>query len=200
MSKVTIANQALVEHLGQDPIVAFSDDTTEAKAVDTVYESIRKEVIREHPWRCIRLRASLTYASPAPAFLYDRAYPVPSGFMRVVDIYLGEIAQKSGWELENGRILITSDGPLQLVYVYDSVDTNEWDSLLSSCVSARLALALAPKLNPDKKDTVAGMWKELQAQAKRVNAQDGNSISPAIDSWEAVRFGSNNLYRGISEP
>ena len=200
MSKVTVANQALVEHLGQDPIVGFDDGTTESKAVNTLYENIRKEVIREHPWKCIQTRVNLTFASPTPAFLYSRGYPLPADFMRIVDVYEGEIALKSGWKKENGRILITSDGPLQLVYVFDSEDTNEWDSLLTSCVSARLALALAPKLNPDKKDTVAGMWKELQSQAKRVNAQDGNSISPSIDSWVAARFGSHDRFRDISEP
>lgn len=189
VSKVDVANKALLEHIGADPIVSFSDNVTESNAVSNLWETVRDEVLREHPWRCLKKRASLAYETSAtPNFGWTYAYPFPNDCLRIIGVYQNSIEIHDQWAIEGRYILSDDTGPIQVVYIKDSDNPSEWDSLLVGCVAARLAQALAPTLAPDKLQEINAKYQMVHAEAKRVNSQEGEQPRKAMDSWVSVRF------------
>lgn len=64
-SKIDIANIAL-NKLGQRAITSFTQSgSTQAAAINRVYEDILKEVLSEHPWSFAQKRVALTAVVPA---------------------------------------------------------------------------------------------------------------------------------------
>lgn len=188
LSKVDVANKALVEHLACEAIVSFEDDTTEARKVSVLWETVRDEVIREYTWRCLKARKELAYSSGStPAFGYLYAYPLPADFNRLIEVMSNSVPLKTDWELENGFILYDGTGPLQIRYIKNSDNPAEWDALMVSTVAAKLARALAPSLNADKISAVNAIYKEVHAEAKRVSAQEGNVRKRVEDPWISAR-------------
>lgn len=151
-SKVEIANIALVG-LRAAVINSFSDGTTEANAVDVIWDTVRQSELAKHPYNFAMKRASLNRLTTAPSFGYAYQYQLPVDCLRV-----WRVEGNFDYRIEGNKIL-TDEESAKIVYVYDNDDITTWSSLFSDLVAARLRVELAYTLAAD--ETLLKLSKEL---------------------------------------
>ncbi len=67
MTETDIANRAL-SLLGQPPLVALDDGTSNARAIGIHFETVRDTLLRSHPWAFATARAELSELAEPPEF------------------------------------------------------------------------------------------------------------------------------------
>lgn len=187
-SNVEIANRAL-QFLGADRIVDLAQNSKQARAANFAFETVRKSVLRSHPWNCAITRAQLAEDATAPLFGRETAFTLPVDCLRPLhpdpDLNFNDL----DWQIE-GRKLITNDSaPLDFRYIKDLSDPNDMDPLLREAVSMKLAFELAEELTQSnsKKEAAWTAYKEAIAEARRANAFENVAGKPPEDEWVTVR-------------
>src|SRR3990167_164721 len=137
MSDVTIVNNALGK-LGDDPIVAMSDQTERAILANRIYTDVRDATLRAHTWNFALKRASLTSTGNTPAFEFTYEYNLPSDCLRVLKI--NTITGK--WKIENNKLL-SDQATVKILYVSRETDTTKYDTSFTEAFAARLASEMA---------------------------------------------------------
>ena len=201
---VDICNIALVSHLGQDQIISLSDGTKAADLCSTMYPIVRDEMIRSHPWRRLKKRATLAADATAPVWGFNYRYAVPTDMLKLLDVWKDDVIYTDRWEMEGDYILMDDTGPIQIRYMKDSNDPDEWDSLMVQCFAARLGVALAEPLtqSQEKIGRAVSIFQELEARAQHESSQEGQPTAYGQpDGWDLIRYGGASddvLSRGIS--
>jgi hypothetical protein len=75
-SVVAIINNAL-NIIGASNITDLGENSKTARVMNQMYESIRDDVFRAHPWNCLIRRATLAQSVTAPEFDYAYQYALP---------------------------------------------------------------------------------------------------------------------------
>lgn len=203
-SNVTICSNAL-QMLGASPINSFSEGTQEngidtARLAGNLWPTISESLLRMHPWGCATTRVVLSPEATTPAFGYAYRYVLPADWLRNVEIN-GVIADEVDYRTESsgtggGKRMLTDQGTLRLVYIFNNTDTESWDSMLTHCATLAMAEAMAYSITQSTslRDTLNRDFRLALAQAKAVDGQDE---SPAqFGSFEilgARRAISNNF-------
>lgn len=203
-SKVDVANTAL-DRLGQPPIVSFDDGSATSNLVKRLYPIVREQVHRMHPWRRLKARARLAADVTAPQWGYTTRYPLPADTLMLLDVYKGDYPMNAGWELEGGYILTDESGPIDIRYIKDSDDPNEWDSLHVSACAWLLAAEMAEALtqDPTKRSQCFASFNDVLRMASRFSGMEGNPVPVTRpDPWEKVRYagGTDVELRDITLP
>ena len=192
-SSVTdLCNMAL-DSLGQQTILALTDDSKQARACNSRYATARDAVLRAHRWNCATKRAVLTKLSSTPAWGFANTFQLPSDFIRSAD--LDDLTLKYRIEGgDDGRVLVTDEGTVNLLYVYRLVLVPLMDDGLKECVAARLASEIAYKLTGQTQ-----LARDLYAvyQDKLNEARYADSLESPIEtlqnrSWVDARFRSTS--------
>jgi len=188
-SEVEIANRAL-QRLGAKSITNLSDDSRNARAVNLAYESVKLSELRKHPWSFAVKRAQLAASSTTPLFTKSNAFPVPSDFVRLLSQDPEDLMNSNDWQIEGINIVTNDDAPLEIRYIYDVTDPNIMDPLFREAFAAKLAEELCEEItqsNTKKADAFIA-YKEIIAEAKRVNAIEKTAEDPPEDKWVTVRL------------
>lgn len=96
--KVALSNLAL-QMLGAQRISSFADNSREARAISTIYDDTRQEILCEHPWTFAQKRVMLTEAvilTGAPAWVTGTAYTVGTLVLQAGQEYVCLIAHTAG--------------------------------------------------------------------------------------------------------
>ena len=121
---VGIVNHALLL-CGASPITALTDDTTNARSVNAVYENSRKGFLTECRWTFALTRTTLaTVATTTFAWLHDEegyAYTRPTEALRIWQ--MSDI--EAIWREEGGYI-ISNTASLGTLYTYDHSEIGLW--------------------------------------------------------------------------
>ena len=148
-SVVAIVNNAL-NIIGASNITALTENTKTARVMNQMYENVRDDVFRAHPWNCLIRRAELAQDVTAPAFDYAYQYSLPSDpyCLRVLEFQNGSMTypyenlvgqgNKPFFVIE-GRKLLTDSGTARIKYVARITDPTQYDAGLVSVLAARLA-------------------------------------------------------------
>lgn len=186
-SVVSICNAALIA-LGEDVIVALTDNTKRAILCNAQYDQVRREVLRRHPWSCAQAKAQIAASTTPPAFGRRNAFQVPADFIRLWDLD-DEKFDAMGWELVGDTIQTDDDGPLNLVYVCDLQDTTRMDALLVRCISLSLAVRLAKPLTQSDGilQGVKADLAEIMPDARLVTSQESSPKEWDEDVWLRAR-------------
>ena len=187
-SKVEIANRAL-QRLGAKTIASLSEDSRNARAINTAYEPVKLAELRKHSWTCAIKRAALAASATEPLFTKTNAFPVPSDFVRLLPEDPEDLTNYSDRNLEGRNIITNEDAPLNIRYIKDVTDPNEMDPLFREAFSAKLAVELCEEITQSntKKADAQAAYVEAIAEAKRVNAIEKTAEDPPEDKWVTVR-------------
>lgn len=170
MASVTeICNRALIR-LGADTITDITEDSKEGRLCNILYNQIRKELLRSHPWNFATKRSILASEVTTPDFEYDFQYALPSDCLRVLKFY----DSSYNWKVENTKIL-TNDPAPYVYYVSDVTDPTIFDSLFNSMLVIKLALELSYAITGATfaASALSEEYKKLRADAKLFDAQEG---------------------------
>src|SRR5438105_3090689 len=148
-SKVSIANRALTK-LGADRILLLSDDTQQARVMNSMFDDVRDAEIRRHHWKFAIKRASIPALVAAPVWGYAYQYPVPMdylGLVQVNQIYVRSVRKGTApWSVEGGNILTDLTAPLNVRYVARIDNPGTYDPLFVEALACKLALEAAESL------------------------------------------------------
>lgn len=198
-SDVSICNGALIK-LGEDTIVALTDETNRARALSVRYEPVRDAEIRRRRWRFSLKRVSLPALTDAPDSDFDFAYQVPEDYLGLVDGGdLRQVADMSDfrtrssqwWSLENGKILTNLGAPLAIRYKAKITDPTLFDPAFAEALSARLAFECCERItqSDSKKQICWSDYRNAIKEAVAANAIEVPSETIGDDTWVLARIG-----------
>lgn len=187
-SNVEIANRAL-QKLGAKRITELTEDSRNARAVNSAFETLKKAELRRHPWNFAVSRAQIPVLSTAPLFGKARYFQLPSDCLRVLPWDPEDNLNDLDWQIEGRKIATDDVSPLNLRYIYDVTDPNEMDVLFREALAMRLAYELCEEITQSntKKVEAQSAYSEAIAEAKRTNAIERIALDPPADVWETVR-------------
>lgn len=192
-SNVDICNIAL-NILGQNPIAALTESSTNARKCNAVYESLRDEVLSSHPWKFATKYATLAELSDETVPDWDYLYTAPSLILLPFRVFNESTKQDDSEPFElirasTGQNCIATDcQDAQLKYVASIVDSTKFSIQFVKSLSTRLAAELSPGLTGDK-DMRKSLMQEYFGyvdEAKRIDRLSkkprNNPTSTYVDS------------------
>lgn len=190
-SRTAIANRALTK-LGSARISDLIDDTPQARAVNSMYDMVRRAVLRGYRWSFAMSRASLAAMSSAPEWGYAYQYQLPATCQRldmVGELYHFPIIRQyvSGpsqpWLVEGRRILTDLPAPLKIRFVDD---VEEGEAAFDETLACKLAIELCEPLTQggaQKRELLIEEFKDTLKEARRVNAIELPPDPVPDDAW-----------------
>jgi hypothetical protein len=196
-ASIEVVNRALTL-IGVERIVSIDDDSKAARACKSQYDMTRLSELRANRWAFAMRRAQLGALAAAPLFGFNLAYPLPTDCVRVD--FVGEFyagvsltdyrnTDESLFAVEGREILTDLPAPLDLRYVADVENVQEFDPLFVDALAHRLAIDVCEDLTQSsgKKDGVARAYGMIIQRATRVNAIERPPEPLADDSWVMSR-------------
>jgi hypothetical protein len=186
VTAVSVANSALVK-VGADRISALTENVQGARLINTIFEPVRDEVLRAHPWNFAIKRALLAPTSTTPTFEYDYEYDLPADVLRVLTI--AENIDDDGtddlkWDVE-GRNLLCDISAVYIKYIKRAEDWSEWDNVFAEAMAWRLAWGVAYALTQSSSvvKLMETGYKAAIAQARSFDGMEGSVKILIADTW-----------------
>jgi len=195
-SKTEICNIAL-DLLSAGSVVDIDVPSTAQDALlSRWYDKSRRKLLREHPWNFASKRALLAASSTAPAFGYSHQFPVPSDFLRLLQLMDadGYSISQQYYEFEDRNILYDSDdGSLRLRYIYDLQDVSKMDAMFIDLLAYEIALGVAFKITDGNKNVerIAALLEKRSPKAKAIDGQERPPVAIVRSRNIAAR---DNMY------
>jgi len=140
-----VMNQALRE-IGASPIVARTDGSPSANAVDDIYDDIRDDLLRAHNWNFATKRVKLARTTLDPGFEFDYAYALPADWLRTISVHANDAGHGTVLHrmelIGTQRAIVASANDIWLRYVAKITDPN----LMAADFRRALAYSLAEPL------------------------------------------------------
>lgn len=189
-SKVDIANQAL-SLLGSKPIISFDDRSTEANALNTIYEPTKRNVLRMHEWGCCTKTSTLALLADAPVDTYwHYAYALPENVIRILEVFTNGINRynRNDWDIEGQTII--SRIPNAVARYTVEVSEPALDSHVEALLVARLAFDLAYPLTSSntREQNLGAMFQAKLDEARTTDNLEGSHTVFRIDRLALVRY------------
>ena len=187
-SKVELANIAL-QMIGSKRIASFAEDSREARAVATVYDDIRDEVLAEHPWSFAQKRAVLATLADAPVFTEDRmrvVYAKPNDLVR-----LNFMSDPSAVVKVEQNGILSDTLNLKILYTYRNDDPTTYFAKFTMAMATRLAAELCFHLSESaaKSEKVLEAYETIRLpRAVAEDSQQSTPVQPMQDEWTWYRI------------
>ena len=176
---ITIANMALSQ-LGAGPISSFDEGTLESSLVAQYYPVMRDAVLEDRNWTFAIHRAVLNPLSKRPAFQYDFAYSLPSGFLRIITV--SQVPknfvrpQNAIYSVEGGKLLAMR-APIYVEYIKRVEQTGLFSAGFIDALATRLAAEMCIAITNSRE--LAGQLMDMYAfklaTASRNDGMQGSS-------------------------
>jgi len=190
-SKVEIANLALM-HVGDNTITSFSDGTAAANTINTVYETVRDSVLRDHTWNFAVKQATPSLDATTPIYGFNHRFDMPTDLIRLI-----EIEDNPKYKIE-GRFILTDSNPINVKYVYKNETVTEYDSMFVQTLAVRLAATIAERLTQSSTlaEELLGLYRLHLKDAKSVDAQVNYPDDLEANLWLDSRFKGTSIGSG----
>lgn len=204
-SDTSIANIALTK-MGANRITSLTQDSKEARALNSIFASTRDAELRRHSWKFAIKRVTLSATTTTPEFGYSYEYLIPSDFIRLLTIgdyyitsetigvyyreYHGAGIEKSLFEVEGQSILTDLGGPLKVRYIFREDDPQKYDPLFIDALACKLAFdTCADIIDASPRDVARldEMYKQSIRDARRLNALERPPQKRATGTFIASR-------------
>jgi hypothetical protein len=177
---VDICNMAL-SYLGVRGIITLQDTSQTANKCTLFYESIRDQVLRDHPWNFAEKRASLTLLTSVTPIGYDLAYQYPADCLKIrrlhqevttdTQIDYRVTSQEDAVLRQVGRMILTNEADAKAIYTAKITVENLFDSSFIKAFSLKLAAEMAPSLQ-GKLDAVSTLTALYTKELDKAEASD----------------------------
>ena len=192
-----LANISL-RHVGQTPITSRTDGSVTANIVDDLFDEVRDDLLRSHPWNFATKRVKSAKSSTAPTFEFDNAFPLPADWLRTISVHSNDAGHGTilyRIEEVNGQTsIVTSSDDVYLRYVYQVTDPN----LMSADFRRAFTLALGRDLAipiTSSNTLQDQLNKQFTKSMARARSADAIGASPELrprGSWASARGGFRN--------
>lgn len=179
--------------IGGSRITSLTDGSKNANVANDIFDDLRDDLLRSHPWNFATKRVQLAQSTTTPAFEFDYAYPLPSDWLRTVSVHANDAGTGTVFFREelNGtqRAILSSANQLWLRYIAQITDPNLMPPDFRRAFHTALARDMAVPVAASNT-----LQQTMDAEAKRVLARarsaDGLGSFPERrprGSWADVR-------------
>ena len=176
-----LCNNALGQ-IGQSAITAIDDGTPVANICLRFFETVLKARLRSHRWNFATARAELAIVAPAPPFGYTYNHALPSDFIAMQEFNGEEDPVNFPYKIE-GRLLLSNDATVQIVYTRYEDDPNIWDPLFFEgfelMMASRLAAAITHNMQLSGEKFIEG--RDILSRGETIDGQEGSLVP-----WECT--------------
>lgn len=185
-SAVSICSNALVM-LGAKPINDLSEATDHARICANLYDSVRDNVLRLHPWNCATRRVNLAPLVGTPEFDFRHKFSLPGDWLRTLQV--GEKDNPLPYRME-GQAILADVTVLPLVYIWRNKVEATWSANLIHVMELAMAakIAFAVTSSASMRDSMRDEYMREMKQAKAIDGQDDPPEEFASGSFLESRF------------
>ncbi len=181
--------------VGASPIISRDDGTTPANTVDDLYDEVRDDLLRSHPWNFATKRVQLAESATAPTFEFDHAYALPNNWLRTISVHDNDAGHSTilfrEEQVANQRVIVTSSDEVWLRYVAEVDDPNlmtaDFRRALATALARDLAIPLAS--SNTLRDQLSTEASRTLARARSSDALGAFPELRPRGSWAASRGG-----------
>lgn len=183
LSEIDIINRALAK-MGDQRITDRSENTNRARIMDSIYDGVRDELLRDCPWNFATQRDTLSADPAPPVYEWATAFAVPADFL-----YMVATENNSAYRLEGNQILSNHENSLNITYVRRVTDATEFDTGFAESLAAKLAYEAAQNITADTalQDRLFRDYNLTLIRSKKTDGQEDDPRSHAVDDWELAR-------------
>jgi hypothetical protein len=200
VSEVQIAKLAL-QHIGDRfDITSLSEASTEAEQINLVFDNVRDQLIRQHPWKfSLRYYTPSALGGTAPAG-WARMYVYPADALKVWRIVNpldpdGSNLPPLKWSVarnnDDVKVLLTNESEPEFEYSKLVTNSLEFDASFDWALSWKLAAVIAMPITGDLavRDRVMQDAERQIELAKREDGNEGVSREQSRDpDWLRARL------------
>lgn len=189
---VEIVNSAL-HKLGAKRITSLSDSVKAAEIANDIYNRLRKEVLRSHPWNFAVKYVDLSATANTPVWdlEYTKEFLLPSDVLRVLETDLYEDQKwEIGTNVDNNKVIFCNVDTLAIKYIKDITDTTIFDANFDECLAYRLAMDMAYPLTQSRalSQDMRKAYKEMLGPAMSFDAQEKSPDVVEANQWIDERY------------
>jgi hypothetical protein len=201
VSEVDISNSCFRKIGVRQKIGSFDEGTPAANFAADRYEELRDELLRAHSWNFAMKRAALAQVATDPVFEYDRAYQLPSDWLRTVRVFDNDAgAGYIDYREEDGKILASREA-LWLLYVYEVTGPNAMTPDFREALAYKMAIEAAVDLvgSRNLSETMEVRFEKSFVKAMGTDAQSDGPRRLPRGTWVTRRFrGTQNVASSTS--
>ena len=162
--------------LGADRITSLEDNAENARRLTAIYDSTLEDVLRAHPWNFAIARVQLAQLATTPLYEYDYEFQLPGNCLRVLSVSDGTNII-SDFKVE-GRKLLADDTIVQIKYIANITDPNQYTSQFIYVLASRLAAEIAYAVTNNKAtaEQMFDLYLSRLQTAKETDAQESSSV------------------------
>lgn len=195
---VSICSNALLR-LGSDPISSFDEaDQTgsnieRARVASNLWPTVRRQVLRSHPWNVALKRVMISPDATPPAFGYANRFQRPADWLRT--IATGRTEHDAVEYRTEGNYFLSDDSAFYLVYVFDNDNPGTYDASLVAALELAMQAAMAYPITKSTSlaETLAGLVKDQLGLARALDSQDDPAETLGDMPLMASRFGRRSV-------
>lgn len=191
-TQVSICSNALLL-LGAQTINALDEGSDRASLASNLYDSIRDDLLRSHPWNCAVKRVVLAPDLETPAFDYTAQFTLPSDWLKTLSV--GQEGYEVDYKHEAGKIL-SNGTSLALRYIFRNDNEAIWDAMLVRAIELKMAAEMAYPItgSASMADMMHSKLQQHMKQARAVDGQDDPPQTLGDFPLMASRFGGRGVY------
>lgn len=181
-SNVAIANGAL-QRLGAKRIESLTQDHPNARSMNAAFERVRQRLLRRYDWCFAVSRASIAADADGPTWGDWNRYSLPNDYLRLVRD--DESGTAVDWKIEGRYILSGDDAPLEIRYIADVTDPNQFDAIFVEAFECKLALETCEEITGStaKRAGVQADYDDAIAEGKKTGAFEKAAQEFPEDDW-----------------
>ncbi len=184
-NETSIANLCLTR-LGADRITNIDTEQTEnASKIRAVFDFLRDEVLRSHPWNFAVQRVNFNKLTSTPIYGFLAEFQIPGNVLRILPPGTGHDGNlASAYKIEGDKVL-TNDSTFKAKCILRIEDTTKWDAAFVEIFATRLQAELAYAIVNSRtlaKDLFELYISKLRA-AKAFDAMEDTPDQMTADQW-----------------
>lgn len=187
-SKVGIVNRAL-RNIGALPIVSLTEGTKNANIANDLYDEVRLDLLRRHPWNFATARVKLGKLAAAPTYEFDNAFQLPADFVRIVEVHDNDDGAGGAVYRRQANTILSDVDEVWLTYIKNEEDPNTMSPGFRAALAAALAHEFAIALV--QSNTLREQSREAAEATLRVartaDAQEDYPEPRVAGSWVSER-------------
>lgn len=189
-----VINVAL-RKIGGERITSRTDGSKNANVANDIYDEVRDNLLRAHPWNFATKRVKLAQSATDPIFEFDHAYPLPSDWLRTISVHDNDAGHGTIlFRMEligTQRAIITSSDDVYLRYVAKVTDPNQMTPdfriAFENALARDMSIAIAASNSVyDRMEILAN------SSLNKARSNDALGASPELrprGSWATARGG-----------
>lgn len=174
-TEVSIVSNASLR-LGGEPISSFDEadlsgsNIERSRLASNLWPTVRRSILRAHPWNVATARVLLSPDATAPAFGYSARFLRPIDWLRTLGVG-NDTRDRIPYRTE-GRYYLANESAFPLTYIFDNKDPETYDASLVEAMELGVALALAYPFtkSASMRESIAA---ELRESLRSARANDG---------------------------